>query len=430
MLERAGSSTLVVDGEGLGRLDEILELVEHPLRVVVPMQDSDPGELAGRWPQHTFVGPSDMAPASAWSAPSVAPDELAYLLFTSGSTGQPKGVMVTHRNILRFLDVVAARYDLAEIDRFSHVFDVTFDLSLFDLFAAWKVGGCLCCPNAKDRLLPSKYVVESSLTVWFSVPATALLMNRTRTLVDGGFSDLRWSLFCGEALPVEIAEAWARAAPASVVDNLYGPTELTLACTAYRWGPDGPADSEHGVVPIGAPFPGMSVMVVDHELREVAPGQAGELIVTGPQLTPGYWRDPQRTAAAYVVPPGESRVFYRTGDRVRRPPGDGPLVYLGRVDHQVKIRGYRVELGEIEAVMRREAGVAAAVAVGWPSAPSGAEGVVGFVDDETVDPRVLREKMAEHLPGYMVPRAVHVVDRFPLNQNGKIDRRALLATLE
>jgi non-ribosomal peptide synthetase component F len=338
--------------------------------------------------------------------------------------------MVTHANILRFLDVVEGRYGLRPSDRFSHMFDVTFDLSLFDLFAAWKVGGCLCCPTAREHLLPAQYVVDSGLTVWFSVPATALLMKKTRTLVDGRFPGLRWSLFCGEALPVELAEAWGRAAPSSVVENLYGPTELTVACTAYRWGAEGPTQSESGVVPIGAPFPGMSAKVVDHELREVAAGETGELVMTGPQLTPGYWQDEERTAAAYVVPPGESRVHYRTGDRVRRSKGDEPLLYLGRLDHQIKIRGHRVELGEIEAVMRREAGLDVAVALGWPLLPGGADGVVGFIDDASVDTRALRERMSNHLPRYMVPKAIRVVDRFPLNPNGKIDRSALRATLQ
>ena len=121
---------------------------------------------------------------------------------------------------------------------------------------------------------------------------------------------------------MEIADAWAEAAPGSEVENLYGPTELTLACTQYRWGPEGHDAAENGVVPIGEPYPQMRVKVVDEELRDVVEGEAGELIVAGPQRTPGYWRDAERTAAAYVVPPGETETFYRTGDRVRRPQPD------------------------------------------------------------------------------------------------------------
>jgi non-ribosomal peptide synthetase component F len=281
-------------------------------------------------------------------------------------------------------------------------------------------------------MFPARYVQDARLTVWFSVPSTALLMNETHALAPGAFPGLRWSLFCGEALPVPVAAAFAAAAPGSVVENLYGPTELTLACTAHRFNADASGSpDDDGVVPIGEPFPGMEVRVVDEALHEVAPGERGELLMTGPQLALGYWDDPERTAAAFVVPPGEHRTFYRTGDRVQRPRGAEPLRFLGRLDTQIKLRGYRVELGEIEAVLRQEAGLSRAVAIGWPrTASGGAEGVVAFIDDAGVDVDALLRRVEQRLPHYMVPRQVRVVERFPLNSNGKIDRKALRAMLE
>jgi len=182
-------------------------------------------------------------------------------------------------------------------------------------------------------------------------------------------------------------------------------------------------------VPIGEPFPQMEPLVADDALREVAPGEIGELLMTGPQLSAGYWRDPERTAAAFVVPPERERVFYRTGDRVRRPKDGAPLVYLGRVDHQIKIQGYRVELGEIEAALREEAGVEAAIAVGWPRNAGGADGVVAFLGADELDLDAVRARLAARLPGYMVPRELRLIASFPLNANGKIDRGALLALL-
>lgn len=430
MLERSRARALVVDHGGVRDLAEVLEAVPQAL-VVLLLDDEVDDELRARAGRHTLLGPADLVPAGQWQPPTVAPDDIAYLLFTSGSTGQPKGVMVAHRNIARFLDVVAERYGLGPEDRFSHMFDVTFDLSLFDLFGAWSVGGCLCCPTNRQRLTPAKYVVDSRLTVWFSVPSTALLMKETRSLTAGAFPGLRWSLFCGEALPVPVADAWAEAASESIVENLYGPTELTLACTLFRWDEAGRAQTEGDLVPIGEPFPGMEAIVIDEELREVAPGDSGELALSGPQRALGYWEDPQRTAAAFVVPPGRSEVFYRTGDLVRRPATEGePLVFLGRIDSQIKVRGYRVELGEIEAVLRQESGLAVAVALGWPEAASGgAEGVVAFIDDAGIDVNALLDRVADRLPKYMVPREVRVVESFPLNVNGKIDRKALRATL-
>jgi non-ribosomal peptide synthetase component F len=318
--------------------------------------------------------------------------------------------MVAHRNVTHFVDAMVERYGITEHDRFSQTFDLTFDLSAFDMFVCWERGGCLCAPTQSQKMLPGKYVNDCRLTVWFSVPSTAVLMSRLRILKPGKFPGLRWSLFCGEALPVEVIQRFAEAAPNSVCENLYGPTELTIACTLYRWDTQrSAAESELGVVPIGEPYPGMKVLVADEQQREVAEGEAGELLMTGPQLTLGYFNDPARTAAAFVVPPGRTRGVYRTGDRVRRPPPGKPLVYLGRVDNQIKIQGYRVELGEIEAVLRDEAGVEVAIAVGWPVTPSGADGVVGFLGADRADTAAIRNRVIARLPPYMHPSALHLV---------------------
>ncbi|MEM6991236.1 MAG: amino acid adenylation domain-containing protein [Myxococcota bacterium] len=430
MIDRSEARALVVDEAGCKQLAAVLPKVARPLTVLLAAGEVSADVVAAN-DRHRIIARADFESADTWQAPEVDDNATAYLLFTSGSTGEPKGVMVAHRNIARFLDVVTERYQLTEHDRFSHVFEVTFDLSLFDLFGAWTNGACLCVPDARQRMLPATYVVDSALTVWFSVPSTALLMKDTRTLVAGAFPGLRVSLFCGEALTMAVAEAWAEAAPASVVDNLYGPTELTLACTEYRLHAESRAEAEGDVVPIGQPLPQMRAKVVDESLHEVGVGDTGELIMAGPQVALGYWRDEARTAAAFVTPPGEREVFYRTGDRVRRPSGDGPLLFLGRMDHQVKIRGFRVELGEVEAALRDEASVDSAVALGWPrAAAGGAEGIVAFIDDASVDTRALKRRLADRLPRYMLPKTIRVIDAFPLNANGKIDRNALAQRLE
>jgi amino acid adenylation domain-containing protein len=430
MLERARCGALLVDLERVDAVAELLDGVERRLVIVVP-ELRDTAALADRLPGHTVLGTADLVPGEEWDETPVDPNGIGYLLFTSGSTGQPKGVMVAHRNVVSFVDVMTERYGVTEHDRFSQTFDLTFDLSAFDMFVTWESGACLCCPPESALMSPAEFIREAALTVWFSVPSTGVFMRRLRSLTPGAFPSLRLSLFCGEPLPIEVAKAWAQAAPASAVENLYGPTELTIACTLYRWDPErSPEEAEHGVVPIGEPYPGMRVLVADESLRPVAPGEAGELLLTGPQVTLGYWEDPERTAAAFVVPPGEDVVFYRTGDRVRRAVDGRPMTYLGRVDHQIKILGHRVELGEVEAALREASGVDAVVALGWPRTASGASAIAAFVGDLDVDAPALLAAARKRLPAYMVPRAIHRVAELPLNANGKFDRRALLERLE
>jgi amino acid adenylation domain-containing protein len=431
MLVRSECRSLIVDTHGARQLDEVLEGSEPGLLLLLPEHD-DVSALAQRFPQHRVVGRADMDAHGDFAPVAASPDDIAYLLFTSGSTGKPKGVMVAHRNATHFMDAMVERYAVTEMDRFSQTFDLTFDLSVFDMFMAWSCGACLCAPTQSQKMLPGKYINDSGLTIWFSVPSTAVLMNRLRMLKSGKYPGLRLSLFCGEALPVEVLQKWVEAAPNAIAENLYGPTELTIACTLYRWQPEkSPGESELGVVPIGEPYPGMKVLVADEQLREVGEGETGELLMTGPQLTLGYYRDPERTAAAFVKPEGRDEVYYRTGDRVRRPRPGQPMSYLGRVDNQIKIQGYRVELGEIEAVLRDEAKVDVAIALGWPVTASGADGIVAFVaGDDSTDTQDIRSRVNGRLPPYMQPSQVHAITEFPLNANGKVDRKALLSLLE
>lgn len=430
MLERAGCRAVIVDRESEEQLDEVLAGIRASLLLILPDR-SEVESLGRRWPQHLVLGADDLEPADSWKPPPVSPESIAYLLFTSGSTGVPKGVMVSHRNVVHFVNTVVTRYRVGEDDRFSQTFDLTFDLSAFDMFAAWERGACVCCPSRKTLLNPGKFIQTARLTAWFSVPSIGVLMKRLGALKPNQYPTLRWSLFCGEPLPVDLAEAWSAAAPNSVVENLYGPTELTIACSAYRWDPGRSLKQcEFSLVPIGQPLPGMEAWVVDDQLKEVPEGTEGELLMTGPQLTLGYWQDPERTAAAFVAPPGKDKVYYRTGDRVRNPRGNDPLVFLGRLDHQIKIQGHRVELGEVEAYLRQEAGVEQAAAVGWPLTPSGAGGIVAFLEDGRADTEQIRVRLKAKLPAYAVPREIRVLPQLPLNANGKLNRKALRALLE
>ncbi len=430
MLARAGARALVVDAGSEAQLEDVLAGAASPLLVVLPERD-DVTEVAAKFSGHQLVGAKALADAAPFTPVSSAPNDLAYLLFTSGSTGIPKGVAVSHANVEHFVRCMIERFAFTEHDRFSQMFDFTFDLSAFDLFVAWASGACVVCPSKEAAFMPYTYLQESNLSVWFSVPSIGVQMRRLGMLDPDMYQTLRISLFCGEALPASLVGDWVSAAPNSLVENLYGPTEATIACTSYRWDPARSlGESERGIVPIGAPFAGMRALVVGASLDEVAPGEAGELLMAGPQVSLGYWNDAEKTAAAFVVPPGQTEVHYRTGDLVRRPIGDAPMQYLGRADTQIKIRGYRVELAEVEAALREAAGVDVAVAIGWPKSEGGAEGLVAFVGAATFDSKTVRAKLKARLPMYMLPSQIQAVETMPLNANGKVDRQALAATLE
>src|SRR4030095_9760533 len=343
----------------------------------------------------------------------------------------PKGVMVSHANVLYDRDYVTKRYGFTSNDRVSQTFDLTFDLSVHDMFVAWENGACLCCPTQKQLIKPGAFINDARLTVWFSVPSTAVFMRRFGVLKTGMYRGLRLSLFCGEALPVEIVRHWALAAPNSIIENIYGPTELTIACTAYRWdNTKSPDECEQGIVPIGQPFDGMRAVIVDEQLHEVVDGTDGELLMTGRQLSLGYWQDEEKTRQAFVRVAGKNGTYYRTGDRVRQPGPGKPLVYMGRLDNQIKVLGHRVELGEVEAAVRQVSGLAGVVALGWPTTESGADGIEVFLEADRFDTNALATRLKEKLPAYMLPSNILVLLRFPLNATGKHDRKALQLILE
>jgi amino acid adenylation domain-containing protein len=357
-----------------------------------------------------------------------APESEAYLLFTSGSTGTPKGVPIRHRHVSAFLEAVRGRYGLVPGSRCSQTFDLTFDLSVFDLFAVWSAGATVVVASRNDLLRPVRFVVDNALTHWFSVPSAISRAQAGGRLTPDSMPSLRHSLFCGEQLTWQQARAWKAAAPASTLTNLYGPTELTISCSDFVVPPD-PADwpsSPHGVVPIGLPYRGLDHAILDGSGR---PAAEGELCVRGPQRFSGYLDPmantgrfhPEAEAGDPVVAPDR---WYRTGDRVTL--RDGTLNFLGRTDQQVKINGYRVELGEVEAALRALAGVADAVAVVCHDTAD-ALGLYAVCVAPDRDPTDVRAELARDLPPYMVPRRVLVVAELPRNTNGKVDRRAASA---
>jgi amino acid adenylation domain-containing protein len=430
MLDVSAARSIVVGAECFAQLPDLLAAARATLVVILP--DGEPGTLADEHPRHRFIGASELAERTPLAAAvEVDGDDLAYLLFTSGSTGAPKGVMVSCSNVRAFLEVMWARYAIVETDRFSQTFDLTFDLSAFDQFLCWGRGASLHCIPAESLMIPDEFLRDHELTIWFSVPSVGMMLRKLRRLTPNAFRSLRVALFCGERLPEVVAADWQRAAPNAIVENLYGPTEVTIACTLYRWTADSPSACVDGVVPIGTPYPRMRAAVVDDQLCQVTVGDKGELCMHGPQVTLGYWQDPAKTAERFVAMPwddGQTNRWYRTGD-LAYVDRDGNLIHAGRNDDQVKLRGFRIELPEVEHAIREAAGTSFAVVLPYPVDPLGLRGLTAVVVHSELGEDELLERVKAKLPDYMVPGRVVFVAELPLNANGKIDKPALLEQL-
>ncbi len=346
-------------------------------------------------------------------------EDMAYLMFTSGSTGIPKGVPVSNRNVTAYLRNILDKIEFHQRDRFSQMFDLTFDLSVHDLFVCWISGACLCVPEEQSSLRISKYIKHEKISVWFSVPSQAVLLKRMRLLKENAFPKLRVSLFCGEPLPVELADSWQNAAPASEIWNLYGPTETTIAITSCKYGSsDHDKKSKNGIVSIGRVFSGH-----EKEFLNQHNGK-GILALSGEQVVEGYYYDPENTEKAFYNK--VNKRWYSTGDLVAEDE-DGDLFFLGREDNEVKIGGYRVNLLEIENHLHDITGCSSVV-VGKLDQDSSVKRLIAFIEDseEKMRPENIMNDMQKRLPWYMLPAEIRMISKMPLNSNLKIDRKELM----
>ncbi len=355
-------------------------------------------------------------------------DLVMYILFTSGSTGVPKGVPISYKNLNSFIESffkLDFRFD--NHDRFLQMFDFTFDVSVFCYTIPLIVGATVCTvPHDGIKYLSVYKILESQqITVAAMVPSVIAFLRPYWSKVHLPY--LRYTILTGESVKSDIAEAWSGCAPNSVIDDFYGPTEATIFCHAYRWTKEtGAVKSYNGVVSIGRPFNGITAIVADEFSNLVPAGSKGELLVSGDQITKAYLNNKDKNAASFIMIEieGSSRRFYRTGDLVFVDE-QGDYIYCGRIDNQVQIHGFRVELGEIEYHAGKiiEGGTCAAVA---RINDSGNAEIYLFVEGNEDKISEITSYLQSSLPYYMNPVKVISLNNMPVNTNGKLDRNKLI----
>jgi amino acid adenylation domain-containing protein len=411
------------------RATALISELHRPLRTTILVDDpqADASAPDEEHPDSAVAYVDATTNRSSLGPRDVIDQDLAYILYTSGSTGVPKGVMLTHRNALTFVQWCADTIGIRSDDRLSNHAPLHFDLSMFDLFLASFGGACVLPVPDEEAFFGvslARFVAEERITVWYSVPSALTLLTKAVDDVDA-LARLRAVVFAGEVFPTKHLRDLRRLVPGAELWNLYGPTE-TNVCTAYRV-TELPDDDR--TIPIGRACENTEVFALKDDGSPAGVGEEGELYVRGSTVMKGYWGRPDDTARVLVphpLDPTSGDRVYRTGDLVRLRT-DGDYDFLGRRDHQIKSRGYRIELGDVESVLNGHPDVAEAVAIAVPHEEWGTA-IAAFVvarDGVSMTELDIRRHVASRLPQYMAPASIRFVDRFPRTSTGKVDRRRL-----
>ncbi len=423
---RAGGVVVPIDPMGppatLSRIARDVEVRGLLLGVLAARRfDATLDEIASLLPAFGTVSDGD----AAVTLPEVAPDDVAYIIFTSGSTGTPKGIVHTHRSALAYATRAAGH--LRSDDRVGGMSPFHFDMSTLELYAAPLAGAAVVVMSEAHTRLPASLTERShaeDVSLWYTVPSLLAQVLDRGNLDENPLSSLRSLWFAGEVMPPGVLDALRARLPHAEFVNVYGPAEVN-ECTRWTVPTDHPSEQP---CPVGSPWEGVDLRVVDDDDRDVAPGERGELWVSAPTVMTGYWgRTP--TDSNLIERDGGRPPWYRTGDVVAARP-DGVIDFHGRRDHQVKVRGVRLELEAIEAVVTDAPGVQNAVAVVSPDgdridvvAVAAASGVDG--GDAAPDLAALRRWCATRLPPVAVPASITFAPDLPTTPTGKIDRAAV-----
>jgi D-alanine--poly(phosphoribitol) ligase subunit 1 len=358
---------------------------------------------------------------------TISREAIAYILFTSGTTGIPKGVPITRNNLSEFIDSffrIGLQTD--ENDRWLQMFDLTFDLSIFSYLVPLLQGACIY--TIPQKQIKYNYIFklfdDYHLTVALMIPTLIRYLGPYFSEINN--RDLRYSLFCGEALPLDITEKWSLCVPTAEILNVYGPSEATIFCSYYAFDRNGVNKTQNGILSIGKPMEGTHAIIVNEKNHTVNDGETGELCLSGNQITPGYLQDTVKNETSFFEMQLciESERFYKTGDLCFIGP-EGDIMYVGRVDSQIKINGFRVELSEIEFHARIYLVETNVVAIAYKNNLGNLE--IGlFIESKEFDIHNLVKYLKEKLPSYMIPVCVRFESVFPLTKHDKTDRQELL----
>lgn len=353
-----------------------------------------------------------------------ASEDLLYILFTSGSTGIPKGVSITHRSVINYIDWTCRTFSFCETDSFANQAPFYFDNSILDIYCSVKSGAELFITPSNLFAQPVpllNYLKEHRITTIFWVPSALVVPAKLKAFRNVDVSAfLKRVLFCGEVMPTRQLNIWRSYLPNVCYANLYGPTEITDACTFYIVNRN---FSDTEPIPIGKPIDNVEILLlneVNGELCEAAEGEAGEICVSGVCLSPGYYHNPEKTAEVFVeYPNGSGKIIYKTGDLARLN-SDGDLLYLSRKDFQIKHLGHRIELGEIEAAADSLPDVSLSCAL-----YDEVKHKIYLFAESSITAEKCEEYLKGLLPEYMLPSKIIIMDKIPINCNGKIDRASL-----
>jgi amino acid adenylation domain-containing protein len=392
--------------------DRCLDFVPESGDVLVVRLGADPRDAYALAPGSAPLNPRNLS-------------DLAYILYTSGSTGMPKGVMLTHENAVSFVDWCSSVFEPTEQDRFSSHAPFHFDLSILDIYVSIKHGATLYLVSedlGKNPKELAKFIAANRLTVWYSTPSILTLLMQFGNLESHDVSALRLVLFAGEVFPVKHLREVQRRWPAPVYYNLYGPTE-TNVCTFARIPPMIPADRETPY-PIGFACAHCEPLVLDGDRSEVGANDEGLLYISGPSVFQGYWNRPDVNATLFLERDGLR--WYNTGDVVRWDPAEG-YIYIGRRDRMVKRRGYRIELGEIERALYLDPRVREAAVISATDQDGGVRIVACLSCHDGPKPSIIEMKTfcASRLPAYMSPDRFVFLERLPRTSTDKVDYQSL-----